>query len=242
MIALNPDDHLYITEQQHKLAEGDFEAAQIGARTAMRLGEYGRAALLYKKAAESTMYGLRADARWTDVVKALPRYERDYFTEFMKERDPDKQEEILKTVSPFMRRALKQAWGMDYEDEKGPDNDEYFQNHNLPNFLWEGWNPDSDLNKIKAKTIKNEGMLFSDFGIYESTYRDQQVINAPNLSQKGGDDPITVQTNLTAALNGLGLAGVEVSVEPKSTKGIQSVINLTKVTQYKMSEAIDNLF
>lgn len=242
MIALSPDDHLYITEQQHKLAEGDFEAAQIGARTAMRLGEYGRAALLYKKAAESTMYGLRADARWTDVVKALPRYERDYFTEFMKERAPDKQEEILKTVSPFMRRALKQVWGMDYEDEKGPDNEEYFQNHNLPNFLWEGWNPDSDLNKIKAKTIKNEGMLFSDFGIYESTYRDQQVINAPNLSPKGGDDPITVQTNLTAALNGLGLAGVEVSVEPKSTKGIQSVINLTKVTQYKMSEAIDNLF
>lgn len=242
MIALHPNDHLYITEMQHSLAGGDFEAAQIGARTALRVGEYGRAALLYKKAAEATMYGLQADARWTDVVKALPKYERDYFTEFMKEKDPDKQEEILKVVSPFVRRALKQVWDMDYEEDKGPDNEEYFQSHNLPNFMWEGWNPDSDLNKVKAKTIKNEGMLFSDFGIYESTYKDQEVINAPNLSPKGGDDPITVQTNLAATLSGLGLTGVDVSVSPKSTKGIQSVINLTRVTQYKLGESISNLF
>jgi len=242
MIALNPDDHQYITEQQKKISEGDFTAAEIGARTAMRIGEYGRAALLYKKAAESTMYGLRADARWTDVVKALPKYERDYFTEFMRENDPEKREEILQTVSPFLRRALKQVWKMDYESDKGPDNEEYFQSHNLPNFQWEGWDPDSDLNKVKAKTIKNEGMLFSDFGIYESTYRDQEVINAPNLSPKGGDDPITVQANLQATLSGLGLMGVEVSVEPKSTKGITSVINVTKVTSYKLGETVDNLF
>lgn len=242
MIALHPDDHLYITEQQHNLARGDFEAAQIGARTALKLGEYGRSALLYKKAAEATMYGLRADARWTDVVKSLPKYERDYFVEFMKERDPDKQQEILKSVSPFLRRALKQVWQMDYTDDKGPDNEEYFEHHNLPNFMWEGWDPGSDLNKVKAKTIKNEGMLFSDFGIYESTYRDQEVINAPNLSPKGSGNPITVQTNLAATLSGLGLTGVEVSVSPKSTSGIQSVINLTKVVNYKISQAVDGLF
>lgn len=242
MIALNPDDHLYITEQQHKLAEGDFEAAQIGARTAMRLGEYGRAALLYKKAAESTMYGLRADARWNDVEMALPKYERDYFQEFMKERDPDKREEILKSVSPFLRRALKQVWGMDYSKDKGEDNDEYFKDHNLPNFLWEGWRPDSDLNDIKAKTIKNEGMVFSDFGIYESKYRDPKVINAPNLSPKGSNNPLEIQAKLQSAMNGLGLTGVEVSVEPKSSKGTQSIINLSQVVQYNFKEKVNDLF
>lgn len=242
MIALNPDDHLYITEQQKARSEGEFSAAQIGARTAMRLGEYGRAALLYKKAAESTMYGLRADARWTDVEMALPRYERDYFVEFMKEKDPDKQEEILKTVSPFLRRALKQVWGMDYEKDKGPDNEEYFESHNLPNFLWEGWRPDSDLNNVKAKTIKNEGMLFSDFGIYESKYRDPKVINAPNLSPRGSNNPLEVQTKLTTAMNGLGLQGVEVSVEPKSTGGVQSIINMATVTQYEFKEKVNDLF
>ena len=242
MIALNPDDHLYITEQQKARSEGEFSAAQIGARTAMRLGEYGRAALLYKKAAESTMYGLRSDARWTDVEMALPRYERDYFVEFMKEKDPDKQEEILKTVSPFLRRALKQVWGMDYEKDKGPDNEEYFESHNLPNFLWEGWRPDSDLNNVKAKTIKNEGMLFSDFGIYESKYRDPKVINAPNLSPRGSNNPLEVQTKLTTAMNGLGLQGVEVSVEPKSSGGVQSIINMATVTSYEFKEKVNDLF
>lgn len=242
MIALNPDDHLYITEQQHKLAEGDFSAAEIGARTAMRIGEYGRAALLYKKAAEQTMYGLRADARWTDVEMALPRYERDYFQEFMKEKDPEKQEEILRSVSPFLRRALKQVWGMDYEGDKGPDNDEYFEAHNLPNFLWEGWRPDSDLNNIKAKTIKNEGMLFSDFGIYESKYRDPQVIHAPNLTPRGSNNALEVQAKLATILNGFGLTGVEVSVEPKSTRGTQSIINLLSVTEYDAKQKVNELF
>lgn len=242
MIALNPDDHLYITEAHERYWSGAWTAGKEGARTAVRLGEYGRAALLYKKAAESTMYGLRADARWTDIVKALPRYERDYFTEFMKEKDPEKQQEILRTVSPFLRRALKQVWGMDYEEDKGPSNEEYFENHNLPNFNWEGWDPDSDLNKIKAKTIKNEGLLFSDFGIYESTYRDQAVINAPNLSTKGSGNPITVGANLAAELNGLGLTGVDVSVEPRSTGGIQSVINLTNVVKYKVNETVNDIF
>ena len=45
-----------------------------------------------------------------------------------------------------------------------------------------------------------------------------------------------------ATLSGLGLMGVEVSVEPKSTKGITSVINVTKVTSYKLGETVDNLF
>ena len=173
---------------------------------------------------------------------ALPRYERDYFVEFMKEKDPDKQEEILKTVSPFLRRALKQVWGMDYEKDKGPDNEEYFESHNLPNFLWEGWRPDSDLNNVKAKTIKNEGMLFSDFGIYESKYRDPKVINAPNLSPRGSNNPLEVQTKLTTAMNGLGLQGVEVSVEPKSTGGVQSIINMATVTQYEFKEKVNDLF
>lgn len=242
MIALNPDDHLYITEQQKAREEGEFSAAQIGARTAMRLGEYGRAALLYKKAAESTMYGLRSDARWLDVEMALPRYERDYFQAFMKEKDPDKQQEILKTVSPFLRRALKQVWGMDYEKDKGPDNEEYFADHTLPNFLWEGWRPDSDLNDIKAKTIKNEGLLFSDFGIFESKYRDPKVINAPNLRTHGSNSPLEIQTKLAADMNGLGLQGVEVSVEPKSSGGVQSIINLTTVAKYNFKETVNDLF
>lgn len=205
-------------------------------------GAYTRSAMLYKQAAEATMYGLKDNAAWIDIVKALPKYERDYFIEFMKERDPKEQEKILKTVSPFMRRALKQMWKMDYSQERGSDNDEYFQNHNLPNLFWDGWKPDSDLNKIKAKTIKNEGMMFSDFGIYESQYRDEEVINADNLSPTGSQDSLTLQANLQATLNGLGLIGTEVSVEPKTTSGIQSVINITKVIHYNIGKMVDDAF
>ncbi len=210
--------------------------------TILKGGEYTRAALLYKQAAESTMYGLRENATWMDISKALPKYERDYFTEFMKERDPEKREEILQYASPFQRRALKQVWGMDYQAEKGPDNDEYFQDYNLPNFLWDGWDPSINLNDVRAKTIKNEGMSFSDFGVYESQYRDPNVINAPDIRMDGSQDALTLQANLSATLSGLGLTGVDVRIEPKQVGPIQAVINVSRVVNYEIDKMIENIF
>lgn len=203
-------------------------------------GEFTRSALLYKQAAEATMYGLKDNAEWTDIIKALPRYERDYFSEFMKEKDPEKQKEILKEASPFLRRALKQVWKMDYD--KPEDNSEYFQNHNLPGVFWEGWSPDVNLNDVKAKVIKNEAMAPGDFGIYESQYRDQNVINAPNISPKGSQDPVSLKLQLESILNGMGLSGAEVSVEPSNASGIQGVINIERVAEYKLGQMINDVF
>lgn len=209
----------------------------------LRGGEYTRSAALYKQAAENTMYHItstRNTDQWYDIIKALPKNERDYFHAFKDVTDDDEREKILEVASPLLERALRQVWHLEQEDIES--NEEYFQGRNLPNFLWSGWNPKIDLADVKAKTIKNEGMLFSDFGIYESQLREQDVVNAPNLSPFESQDPITLKANLEATMQGYGLTGVEVSVEPKASSGIDAVVNLAIVTHYQAKQVVDGVF
>ena len=80
-------------------------------------GEWTRTALLYKQAADSTVYALDSNSSWSQMVTALPTNDREYFMEFVKERDPDKRKKILRTVSPALRKALCLAWGITDPDE-----------------------------------------------------------------------------------------------------------------------------
>ena len=80
-------------------------------------GEWTRTALLYKQAADSTVYALDSNSSWSQMVTALPTNDREYFMEFVKERDPDKRKKILRTVSPALRKAFCLAWGITDPDE-----------------------------------------------------------------------------------------------------------------------------
>src|SRR5690606_8168655 len=154
------------------------------------------------------------DASWAQLLRALPRNERDYFLAFAKEKDPKRREEILEYVSPYQRRALQIAWGLEPDEPESMRS--FFSRHKLPGPMWSGWRPDIDLADVEVKTIENEGMLLSDFGYYESQLRDPDVINAPMINIDAVDSPAQMRANLIATLKGFGLTGVDVSVEPSS--------------------------
>jgi len=176
------------------------------------VGEWGRTAMLYRKVMNSTMFGLTEDSSWGEIVSALPQNDREFFMEFVKERDKDKRKKILDTVSPQLRKALQMAWKMDLDKEKT--NEEYFTKHKLPDATWAGWRPDVDMQGIEAKTIKNEGATLSDFGLYES------ALDTPSANLFGDDlqysdyseNSSTVEKNLTYILKGQGLKDVDIKV------------------------------
>ena len=210
-------------------------------KTILRGGEYTKSAILYRQAAEATMYGLKSDATMTDILRALPAEDRDYFMEFIQERDPDKRAEILRYTSPQLKRALRQMWGMDWR--KPVSNEKFFRKFNLPGPSWKGWRPDTNLSDVKAKVVKNEGLLFSDYGIYESAYRKPNVINAPNIrNYRNGGSALMVKAKLEANLKGLGLSDVEVSVEPKPSGGIQMAAHILNAMPQNIQNTIENLF
>lgn len=176
------------------------------------IGQWGRTAMLYRKAMNSTMYGLNEDSSWGEMVSALPQNDREFFMEFVKEKDPDKRQKILDTVSPQLKKALQMAWKMDLDEEET--NEEYFTKHKLPDYKWAGWRPDVDMQGIEAKTIKNEGATLSDYGLYEST------LDTPSANLFGDDlkfsnyseSKSTVEDNLKYILKGQGLKDVDIKV------------------------------
>ena len=210
-------------------------------KAVVRGGEWTKSAILYKQAADATMYGLKQNASMTDILRALPAEDRDYFMEFVQERDKEKRHEILQYVSPQLGRALRQMWTGEYEEPIS--NETFFRKFNLPSSDWVGWRPDINLADVKAKMVKNEGLLFSDYGIYESAYRDPDVINAPYLEWRDETrSPLTLQARLKADLEGMGLSDVNVSVEPKPSAGIQIMSTIYEHMPATVQEMVYNAF
>ena len=206
--------------------------------TTLAAGEYTEQAIMYHQVAESTVYALNKNSEYSDIIRALPSTEKEYFIEFAKVTSEKQRREILRNVSPSLAKALKLVWYQ--EDTEVESNESYFLNHNLPGPLWEGWSASSNMEDIKAKVIYNEGMTYADYGIYSSVYEDENVINAPNIEGiKDGDDPITVRAKLNTIMNGLALSDRQIRVNETSNDGIIDVFNnITAVIGYKIDKAL----
>nr|DAK26581.1 MAG TPA: hypothetical protein [Caudoviricetes sp.] len=197
----------------------------------VQAGEWTRTAVIYKQAADATMVGLKKNSTWSQLVSALPTNDREYFMEFVKERDNDRRNEILKTSSPFLRKALMLAWGKTLPKSLQIENEEFFKYHELPKKNWAGWAPQYDLKDIEVKTIENEGMMLADFGYYDSQLRDPKVRNAPttNFSHTSKSHNINaLKENLKDALQGNGLKDVDISITPGPSGGFTSIVATIK--------------
>lgn len=201
-------------------------------------GKYTQSAIIYKKAAESTIYGLKNGASWSEIVTALPNNDREYFMEFVSEADPDRREKILQTVSPGLRRALQMSWGQKPDREE--DNESFFREHYLPDKDWMGWRPDVDLDDIAAKTIDNEAMNLSDFGYYESSLREPGAVNATPLPYNKQNNDLRLASDLKRILHGRGLTQVEVNVSERNTMGPTDIVaNIAVWAGLKTQQKVD---
>lgn len=204
-------------------------------------GEYTKSAIMYYNAMRSTMYGLDETSQMTDIIRALPKTDREFFMEFIKERDEKKRKEILSVTSPQIHKALNMLWYGEVKKEES--NESYFSEHYLPSPLWRGWSPKIDLRDVKAKAIKNEaGLAPSDFGIYASQYNEPDVINAPELNlRESGDSYALTAIKLESLLYGMGVKDAEISVEPRQDSAIQVLANVSRIIPYKINSAINGL-
>lgn len=206
--------------------------------TTLVAGKYTEQAIMFHQVAESTVYALNKDSEYSDIIRALPNTEKEYFVEFAKVTDERRRREILKNVSPSLAKALKLVWYQ--EDTETESNESFFERHNLPDPLWAGWDASTNLDNIKAKVIYNEGMQYADYGIYSSSYEDPEVINAPNIDNiHDGSNPLSVRVNLNTVLSGIGLTDKRIQVNLTQDEGVIDVVsNITAVLGYKIEKAL----
>ena len=185
-------------------------------------GKYTKAAIAYKKKAESTIYGLNETATKDEILAALPEQYKDHFKAFMDISDKKEQKQILKYVPEYLQRPLQIAWGE--KPNKVESNKKYFKSHKLPSMAWVGWKPNVNMKHVKIKTIENEGMIMSDFGYYDSEKAKASFEMAPDIenydqrSRAGGS--VLGAVNLKASLHGLGLNASNITVEQTSRPGV----------------------
>lgn len=216
-------------------------------RTMLRGGKYTRAAVAYKKAMESTIYGLSAGATKDEILAAIPDQYKDYFMNFINETDRKERKKILKTLPEYLRKPLQIAWGE--KINKVDSNRKFFSKHKMPNVMWRGWKPNVNLKHVKMKTIQNEGMLLSDFGYYESEKGKAQYEDAPDIENfDKGSGGIGYLSNITSVMSGLGMSVQNVSLSTTSAPGLwivgdisQTTKDVKKISDYGVRSGIQGL-
>lgn len=78
-------------------------------QTILKGGKYTKAAVAYKKAMESTIYGLSEGATQDEILAAVPDQYKDYFMNFMNERNEKERKKILKALPEYLRKPLQVA-------------------------------------------------------------------------------------------------------------------------------------
>lgn len=236
----------YKYEQEMNEINSKIEALQ-NQQTAFRGGKYTKAAVSYRKAMESTIYGLSESATPDEILASVPVQYRDHYMAFMNERSEKERKKILKQLPEYLRKPLQVAWGE--KPDKLDSNLKFFKTHAMPGMTWRGWKPNVNLKHVKMKTIQNEGMLLSDFGYYESEKSKMEYHMAPGIENfDKGQGAISYISNMTGTLSGLGMSVQNISVEPTSAPGLwiaadikQTANDVGKIGSYAVNSGIQSL-
>lgn len=199
-------DEEFINEQKLEIKE---QLAEIDAdRGISEIGPYTMRALQYKAEYESTLYGADPNGDLMKVYGGLPSKDKEFFMDFMN-ASPKERKEILKVVPENQKRFYQAKWGMKVDEKQSLRT--YFAGRNLPGANWAGWKADVNLDDIKIKVIKNEGLETTEFGLWGDDVKRSEQSGAPEINPMKPSGLIDV-TRIDRILRGAGLTDVNVTM------------------------------
>lgn len=235
-------------EYEQKMGEINQEIVALKNKPiVLKGGKYTKAAVSYKKAMESTIYGLSEGATADEILSSVPVQYKDHFMAFINEKSEKERKKILQQLPEYLRKPLQIAWGE--KPNRVDSNRKFFKTHKTPGMLWGGWKPNINLKHVKMKTIQNEGMLLSDFGYYESEKSKLEYQMAPDIQNfDKGKSGIGYLSDMALSMSGLGMTVQNISVEPTTSPGLwiaadvkQSVSDMKKISGYAVNSGIQTL-
>ncbi len=176
-------------------------------------------ALQYKEERDTTLYATDPYDDRMKVMQAFPYKDKWFFSEFAEANERDR-EKILKLVPENQRRIYKALWGMGLEDQKPLEY--YMEKYDIPDWTWEGWKPEYNLEDVKVKVVQEAGLDLSDFNFWNDDIEASQYV--PDLQPDGNsyegssassfEGYNALRQNIINILQGQGLQNVKVSVLP----------------------------
>jgi len=188
-------------------------------RKAEYIPEIAAQAIAYYQEAETTMYAYDPGDPLDKALKALPHKERIYVKKFM-DAPHEERQRILEIAPWYVRRILQSHWGLPV-DEK-PDLIQLFSKYELPDEQWLGWDPRANLEDIKLKIVKKEGLELSEFNLWPEDEKRARFVNNDHVPQwRQGLDVNEVKERLRRILGEAGVENLLIEVEESKKPGIQ---------------------
>ena len=125
----------------------------------------------YRNQANQTFFGMMQDnsTNYTNIYRSAYASERPYISAWLNERDPDRQEEILRTAPERLGHILKNHWqdkGSELNTRELIDmKSGEFKKGSSPQYDMRVLDPGMRTEDIKLKVVKSEGLNAHDFGL-----------------------------------------------------------------------------
>lgn len=227
-----------VKSQIHELSD-EIEGIS-SAKEAYQAGKYTSLAIKYRQEYEGTLYsmGETGASDRTSLMRALTPKEREYIPRFLETTSSKERQEILKYVPEDIKRILQGSWGL--KVDKQEDIEDYFDGHYLPSENWSGWNASTNLDDIKIKVMKKQGVNPTTSGYWS---KDQA------RAEKSGETAIPIHSlsslidtgRLREVLSGLGLSDVDVQLTTSYGEGPGGINTSIDIMKDMQNEILDNL-
>lgn len=188
-------------------------------RKAEYIPEIAAQAIAYYQESETTMYAYDPGDPLDKALKALPHKERIYVKKFM-DAPHEERQRILEIAPWYVRRILQSHWGLPV-DEK-PDLIQLFSKYQLPDDQWLGWDPRANLEDIKLKIVKKEGLELSEFNLWAEDEKRARFVDNDHVPQwRQGLNANEVKERLRRILGEAGMENIVIEVQESKKPGVQ---------------------
>lgn len=226
-------DKSTVTQRKRNINKDDNENTQF--RKITQLPENAIMALQYYQKAQETAYGYDYGENVQNLMKALPKTEKDFFKYFVKAPEEER-EEILQVIPNYLKEPMMNLWGK-HTDTPKESLEDYFSEHQLPDEEWVGWDEDVDLNSLKVKLVNEEGLEATNFNIWQDDIGMANSVNIPIPHMNKKFNRNKAKVTLERLLTESGYENVEVT--PKSSLNNNIVLNIDNDTRYEVEQKLN---
>lgn len=162
-------------------------------------GEHAQRALLYRALAEQTAMGTGVARTPGEALRTVRPYVKDIYRQIMETGTPREKRRFYDLLPDYQKLVFHDLLAPDRPLPKPPDPTRLFHKFGLPGPSWRGWDPDVDLELLRAQLVESRGLDPVDAGVYPT----ERAVSRVVFEEIGMPLPISSTRDVQARMQSL---------------------------------------
>ena len=159
------------------------------------LGVHARRSLLYRAMAEQTALGVGTATRPGEALRTVRPYVRDIYRQILETGTPRERRRFYELLPDYQKVVFHNLLVPELPLPKRPDPTRLFRKYGLPGPSWRGWDPDVDLELLRAHLVERGGLDPIEAGVFPT----ERAVSRMVLEEVGVPTP-TSQLHVASRL------------------------------------------